>query len=67
MEGAITLCPFGPGRVVPAQTPLSGSGEAEMLQGERMSANLPAMLGVTPLLGRSFRSEEEQQAPSPSS
>ena len=42
-----------------AQTALSGSGEAEMLQGERMSANLPAMLGITPLLGRSFRPEEE--------
>src|SRR5688572_8912275 len=42
-----------------AQTTLSGSGEAEMLPGERMSANLPTMLGVTPLLGRSFRPEEE--------
>ena len=42
-----------------AQTALSGAGEAEMLQGERMSANLPAILGVTPLLGRSFRPEEE--------
>jgi predicted permease len=48
-----------------AQTPLSGSGEAEMLQGERMSANLPAMLGVTPLLGRSFRSEEELASAEP--
>jgi putative ABC transport system permease protein len=48
-----------------AQTPLSGSGEAEMLQGERMSANLPAMLGVTPLVGRSFRPEEESTTSEP--
>ena len=42
-----------------AQTSLSGTGEAEMIQGERMSANLPALLGVSPLLGRSFRPEED--------
>src|SRR5687768_7485423 len=45
-----------------AQTPLSGSGEAEMLQGERISVNLPAVLGVTPLLGRTFRPEEESSS-----
>ena len=48
-----------------AQMPLSGVGEAEMLPGERISVNLPAMLGITPLLGRTFRPEEESESAEP--
>ena len=59
MEGAVESVLSELGAWFQAQTALSGSGEAEMLPGERISANLPAMLGVTPLLGRSFRPEEE--------
>ena len=33
--------------------------EPEVLAGDRMSANMPRLLGVTPVLGRSFRPEEE--------
>jgi predicted permease len=39
---------------------LTGSGTPERLQGARTSFNLPRVLGVTPLLGRTF-SEEEQR------
>jgi len=38
---------------------LTGAGEAEQVFGERMSANLPGMLGTTPLLGRSFQAADE--------
>lgn len=39
---------------------LTGQGEPQRLNGGRISANLPPLLGVTPVLGRSFRAEEEQ-------
>jgi predicted permease len=39
---------------------LTGSGEAERLSGALVSANLPALLGVNPALGRSFLAEENQ-------
>src|SRR5258706_972124 len=38
---------------------LTGSGEPERLEGARASANLFAMLGVRPQLGRLFREEED--------
>jgi hypothetical protein len=41
---------------------VTGDGEPEILRGERMSANLPALLGVTPLRGRSFLPDEERSS-----
>jgi len=38
---------------------LSGSGDAEQLLGAMVTPNLPAMLGLKPLLGRSFRADEQ--------
>jgi predicted permease len=38
---------------------LSGNGDAEQLLGVRMTASIPELLGVTPLIGRSFRADEE--------
>jgi putative ABC transport system permease protein len=38
---------------------LTGSGEPERLIGARVSADLFPLLGVTPLLGRTFRPEED--------
>lgn len=37
---------------------LSGNGDAEQLQGAMVSPNVPAMLGLRLLLGRSFRGDE---------
>jgi predicted permease len=39
---------------------LSGVSEPEMLKGARVSANFLHILGVSPLLGRSFLSEEDK-------
>lgn len=39
---------------------LTGTGEPEKIEGLRMSANFFPLLGVEPLLGRSFLSEEDQ-------
>ena len=38
---------------------LSGSGDAEQLLGAMVTPNLPAMLGLKPLLGRTFRADED--------
>ncbi len=38
---------------------LSGGSEPEVLKGTRVSANFLQILGVTPLLGRSFRADED--------
>ena len=38
----------------------SGSGNAEMVLGQRVSYNLFSVLGIAPELGRSFRYEEEE-------
>src|SRR5690242_288886 len=38
---------------------IGGGGEPEVLWGDRLSASAAKMLGVTPLLGRAFRPEEE--------
>ena len=40
---------------------LTGEGEPERLQGARATANLPAVLGTSPLLGRTFTEEERQR------
>src|SRR5580765_3557429 len=39
---------------------LTGQGEPERLFGSRVSANLFPILGVTPLIGRTFTREEDQ-------
>jgi len=39
---------------------VTGAGEPERVDGVRISANLFDLLGVKPLLGRSFRPEEDQ-------
>ncbi|MBO0798349.1 MAG: ABC transporter permease, partial [Blastocatellia bacterium] len=44
---------------------LSGNGEPERLAAGRISADLFAMLGVTPALGRAFNSEEEFEGAPP--
>jgi putative ABC transport system permease protein len=41
-------------------TSLSGIGEPEMLKSARVSANFLHILGVSPLLGRSFLSDEDK-------
>ena len=40
---------------------LTGAGEPELLKGERVSANIFRVLGVTPQLGRGFLDEEEPE------
>jgi predicted permease len=40
---------------------LLGGDEPELVKGAAISQNLPAMLGVAPVLGRSFTNEEMQQ------
>ncbi|HZP04531.1 MAG TPA: ABC transporter permease [Terracidiphilus sp.] len=40
---------------------LSGSGRSERVTGARVTANLPELLGVKPLLGRSFTTAEDTQ------
>ena len=42
-----------------AATALTGEGHAERLLGERISANLPSILGVKPIVGRTFTPDEE--------
>jgi putative ABC transport system permease protein len=44
---------------------LSGAGEPEVLKGVRVSANFLRILGINPLLGRSFRPEEDSAAGPP--
>jgi putative ABC transport system permease protein len=41
---------------------MSGNGDAEQLQGAMTSVNVLSMLGVTPILGRAFRPDEEGPA-----
>jgi putative ABC transport system permease protein len=44
------------------QYTLTGRGEPEVIEGARVSADLPAMLGATVLVGRSFRADEEPRS-----
>lgn len=44
---------------------LTGEGEAEEIWGERVSAALLPMLGIEPVLGRSFRTEEDRRDTEP--
>ncbi len=44
---------------------LSGRGDPEVLKGVRVSANFLQILGVDPLLGRAFRTEEDSRAGPP--
>jgi putative ABC transport system permease protein len=39
---------------------LSGEGEPVRLEGQLVSANVPEILGIPPLLGRTFSAEEDQ-------
>jgi putative ABC transport system permease protein len=41
-------------------TNLTGAGEPERIASTRITAGLPGLLGVQPLLGRSFTSQEDQ-------
>jgi putative ABC transport system permease protein len=47
------------GVMMPASVNLSGAGEPELLAGARVSANIFAVLGVQPRLGRSFMEGED--------
>ena len=38
---------------------ITGDGEPEFLLGDRITANLPSILGITPIRGRVFRDDEE--------
>ena len=44
---------------------ITGAGEPERVDGARISANFFDLLGVKPLLGRSFRAEEDQVGAGP--
>src|SRR6185503_2181495 len=44
---------------------LTGEGEAEEIWGERASAAILPMLGIEPILGRSFRPEEDRRDSDP--
>jgi predicted permease len=44
---------------------VTGAGEPERVDGVRISANFFELLGVKPLLGRSFRAEEDQVGAGP--
>jgi putative ABC transport system permease protein len=47
------------GVMVPGSVNLTGAGEPELLPGARVSANIFAVLGVQPRLGRSFMESED--------
>jgi putative ABC transport system permease protein len=49
----------------PEEYNLSGEGEPEHLQGEMISGGFFEMLGVKPLLGRTFRSEDDHRGAAP--
>ena len=49
----------------PDNVTLSGSGEPEALKAARVSANFLDILGIPPVLGRSFRREEDQHGGPP--
>ena len=56
---------FGAFLLSPENLTLSGSGEPEALKGARVSANFLEILGVQPLLGRSFLAEEDTRGGPP--
>ncbi len=44
---------------------LTGSGEPEQLRGKMVSGNFFSLLGIRPILGRTFRAEEDQLGAAP--
>jgi predicted permease len=44
---------------------VTGDGDAEEIEGARVTTNLPGMLGALPLYGRTFREEESLPWPGP--
>jgi predicted permease len=49
----------------PSAADLSGLGQPEVLHGVRVSANIFSVLGTQPVLGRSFRAEEDDPGRGP--
>jgi putative ABC transport system permease protein len=45
----------------PAGFTLTGEGWPERITGARISANLPSLLGVNPVLGRTFHAEDDRE------
>jgi putative ABC transport system permease protein len=60
MAGSRSYTELGDYTVGFEEMALSGAGEPEMLKGARVSANFLHILGVSPLLGRSFFPEEDK-------
>jgi len=60
LQGAHSYTDVGAYAVTAEQMALSGIGRPEVLSGARVSANFLHILGVNPLLGRSFLPEEDK-------
>jgi len=60
LQGAHSYTEVGAYAVTAEQMALSGIGRPEVLSGARVSANFLHILGVNPLLGRSFLPEEDK-------
>lgn len=60
LRNASSYTEVGAYAVMPEQMALSGAGEPEALSAARVSANFLSILGINPLLGRSFLPEEDK-------
>jgi putative ABC transport system permease protein len=60
LQGAHAYSEMGAYAVTSEQLALSGIGQPEVLSGARVSANFLHILGVNPLLGRSFLPQEDR-------